>query len=176
VFINGDRAREWSGVDAPTRRAAVLEQLARWFGPEAAQPIEYIEKDWTVDEHTGGCPIATFGANVLSRFGLASRLAEPCWPAVAEDAFTSQSICVRSHRLHWAGTESSEIGTGFMDGAVRAGLRASASVLADLPLLIQDNAKGIARKLEALPATSDIAVQSVTVASLDSSTRTALLA
>ena len=80
VFINGDRAREWSAVDPPARRAAVLAQvmmeamlarrswpylgsvfpsscftqLERWFGPEAGAPLEYIEKDWAADEHTGG--------------------------------------------------------------------------------------------------------------------------
>jgi monoamine oxidase len=120
VFINGDRAREWSAVDPPIRRSAVLLQLERWFGAEAGQPLEYIEKDWVSDNHTGGCPIASYGADVLTRFGLARQLAEPCWPAAGGGA--------PSCRLHWAGTESSEIGTGFMDGAVHAGFRAAANV------------------------------------------------
>jgi monoamine oxidase len=152
VFINGDRAREWSAVDPPARRAAVLAQLERWFGPDAGQPLEYIEKvgtlhfrlcfffsvsrchfhsptkqDWVIDEHTGGCPIATYGANVITRFGLARQLSEPCWPVTIDGATL--------HRLHWAGTESSDVGTGFMDGAVRAGKRAANAVIASSQLL-----------------------------------------
>lgn len=145
VFINGDRAREWSASEPPARRAAVLAQvrweggspeprssftlhppslsvlcvqLERWFGPEAGAPLEYIEKDWTLDPFTGGwwaseyfagslrctttltlptcSPIATYGPGVLERFGLGAKLSEPCWPAGSSGA----------HRIHWAGTET----------------------------------------------------------------------
>jgi monoamine oxidase len=35
-------------------------------------------------------------------------------------------------RIHWAGTETSTYWNGYMDGAVRAGERASGEVLAEL--------------------------------------------
>jgi monoamine oxidase len=35
-------------------------------------------------------------------------------------------------RLHWAGTETSPVWNGYMDGAVRSGERAAAEVLAAL--------------------------------------------
>jgi monoamine oxidase len=35
-------------------------------------------------------------------------------------------------RLHWAGTETSEVFMGYMDGAVRSGERAAAEVVSRL--------------------------------------------
>lgn len=35
------------------------------------------------------------------------------------------------HRLHWAGTETSTVSTGFIDGAIRSGWRAAAEVATD---------------------------------------------
>ncbi len=35
-------------------------------------------------------------------------------------------------RIHWAGTETAEVFTGYMDGAVRSGERAASEVLAAL--------------------------------------------
>jgi monoamine oxidase len=32
-------------------------------------------------------------------------------------------------RIHWAGTETAEVWNGFMDGAVRSGLRAAREIL-----------------------------------------------
>jgi monoamine oxidase len=35
-------------------------------------------------------------------------------------------------RIHWAGSETSDIWNGYMDGAVRSGLRAADEILAEL--------------------------------------------
>lgn len=35
-------------------------------------------------------------------------------------------------RIHWAGTETATVWTGYMDGAVQSGQRAAAEVLAQL--------------------------------------------
>jgi monoamine oxidase len=127
LFINGARAVEWSARAPEERRAAVLAQLARYYGPAALNPVEYIEKDWVADEHTRGCPIASYPAAVLSAYGLPRRLAEPCWPAGSGGGGAR-------HLLHWAGTETATVGTGFIDGAIRAGWAAAEGVARDLAL------------------------------------------
>jgi monoamine oxidase len=113
-FVNGARARELSAWTAAERRRVILVQLARYFGDEAMDPLEVVEHDWVADPFTRGCPIASYGRAVLSSFGVARRLLEhdPAW----------------GDELLWAGTETAEVSTGFIDGAVRAGLRAAGEV------------------------------------------------
>jgi monoamine oxidase len=122
AFINGERAREWSARRPEERKAAVLAQFAAWFGPAALSPLEYVEKDWAADAHTRGCPIASYGRGVLTHFGVHHRLREPCWPEAGGRGGV--------HKLHWAGTETATVSTGFIDGAVRAGWAAAAEVVA----------------------------------------------
>ena len=97
----------------PDERAPlVFEQLGRLFGPEAADPIQYFERDWSADpntcerEHRHVTPVP---------YGHPS-YAEPLWDA----------------RLAWAGTETEGAGGGHMEGAVRSGRRAARQVLASL--------------------------------------------
>ena len=115
-FMNGARAREFSLRAPAERRAAVLAQLARYFGEAALAPVEYLEHDWCADPFTRGCPIASYGRAVLSGFGVARALheREPTW----------------GDRLLWASTETAETSTGFIDGALRAGLRAAGEAAA----------------------------------------------
>lgn len=100
-FLEGAAAREWSGRPEAARRAAVLECLVRYFGPRAASPLEYVERDWTTEEFTRGCYGAHFGPGVWTGFGRALR--EPVG------------------RIHWAGTECSPVWNGYMEGAVLSG-------------------------------------------------------
>lgn len=51
-FIAGEPALCWSG-DKARRRQAVVDGLTQVFGPEAVEPLDYIDYDWTSD------PIAT---------------------------------------------------------------------------------------------------------------------
>jgi monoamine oxidase len=125
AFINGLRASTWSSREPAERQAAVLQQLSRWFGPRALHPIAYIEKDWVADPFTRGCPIASYGRNVMTSFGVHRKLREPCWPV------SLGAAAAVTHKIHWAGTEAAEKGTGFVDGAMRAGLAAADEVLAD---------------------------------------------
>jgi monoamine oxidase len=39
VFCNGDPAVGWSRCSPDERRAAVLRQLTKWFGADAAAPV-----------------------------------------------------------------------------------------------------------------------------------------
>ncbi len=95
----------------PERARLVPQELSRYFGPKALSSIGYVEKDWSTDPWSIGC-ITPLTKGILTAAG----------PALREPV----------GRIHWAGTESSEIGCGYMDGAVRSGERAAVEVVAAL--------------------------------------------
>ncbi len=97
-------------TDAAMRRQSILNALARLFGNEALNPQAYIEMDWSKERWTGGC-VSILGPNVLTRQGAALR--QPF------------------QRIHWAGTETSDIWNGYMEGAVRSGKRVAMELLDD---------------------------------------------
>jgi monoamine oxidase len=107
-FVGGSTWEEFGMLPLADRRKAVLEGFARFVGPEAMNPIEYVEHDWTHERWTMGSPIAAAVPGAITSFG--STIREPFG------------------RVHWAGTETSTYWSGFMDGAVRAGERAAAEV------------------------------------------------
>ena len=97
-----------TGKDA--RREALTKDLVTLFGPEAAQPSQYLEKLWTDEPWITGC-VSTLAPGTRILYG---------------DAITQPVGDV-----HWAGTETSlDDHPGYMDGAVRAGERAARQVLA----------------------------------------------
>ena len=108
-FIEGKDARDLSGVAEPERREAALGSLARYFGDQAAKPVRYIERDWTIEPYSRGCYGAFMAPGTMTQYGSALR--------------------ELSGRIHWAGTETSTVFAGYMDGAVRSGERAAAEVL-----------------------------------------------
>jgi monoamine oxidase len=112
AFVEGDEARRLGRANAADRRAAVLGSLTKYFGTKAASPTDYLELDWQQEHWSGGCYGTVFGPNVWTRYGHA--LANPIGP------------------IHWAGTETSPLWCGYMDGAVRSGERAAVAVLAEL--------------------------------------------
>jgi monoamine oxidase len=110
AFVVGPPAGRWAARDPDDRRAEVLAVLAAHFGDAAEQPLAYLEQDWAAERYSAGCVAAT-PAGVLSR---GARWREPFG-------------CV-----HVAGTESAVRWPGYMDGAIEAGERAAAEVLAAL--------------------------------------------
>lgn len=111
-FIVGQPAREWSSRSMQERQRAVIGTLTRLFGPKASNPIEYREQDWSTEIWTRGCPTSTMAPGALTA----------CAPALRQ-------AC---GRIHWAGTESAMVWTGYMEGAIEAGERAAGEVLAQL--------------------------------------------
>lgn len=111
-FLEGDQARRLGRWEAGDRRAAVLDCFARFFGEQARTPVEYVERDWSVEEWTRGCYGAFLPPHTWTAFGTALR--EPVGA------------------LHWAGAETATEWMGYMDGAVQSGERAAAEVLARL--------------------------------------------
>jgi monoamine oxidase len=104
-FLEGRHARRAGKLASEERKELVLSVLARFFGPRVADPEEYVEKDWAAEEWSRGCYGGRFGTGVWTGYGQALR--EPVG------------------RIHWAGTETSEVWNGYMDGAVRSGERAA---------------------------------------------------
>lgn len=107
-FIAGRAARGWSERGESERRNAVVKQLTQYFGENAAHPVQYMEKNWMAEEWSGGCYEAFMGPGVMTTYGKALREPIGC--------------------IHWAGTETSDIWCGYMDGAVRSGERAAEEV------------------------------------------------
>jgi monoamine oxidase len=108
-FLEGAQARALGRVPLEERRAAVIACFARFFGPRAQQPIDYVERSWAEEVYTRGCYAGYFTPGTLTSLGFALRA--PCG------------------RIHWAGTETAEVWTGYMDGAISSGERAAREVL-----------------------------------------------
>jgi monoamine oxidase len=110
VIIEGPIARDLTRLEDSARRTAILGELVKRFGDKAGSPVDYIEQNWTVERYSGGGMLSHAPTGVLTQFGPALR--EPCG------------------RIHWAGTESSAVMLGWVDGAVRSGERAASEVVA----------------------------------------------
>ena len=111
-FLDADAAYRHLDETPEARRAAVLSELCDLFGPEAANPIDYVERDWTAEPFSQGCYGAFMGPGTMSKLG--SALREPIGP------------------IHWAGSETATIWAGYIEGAIQSGERAASEVLAAL--------------------------------------------
>mmetsp|Transcript_16526 Transcript_16526/g.27316 ORF Transcript_16526/g.27316 Transcript_16526/m.27316 type:complete len:453 (-) Transcript_16526:192-1550(-) len=110
-FIVGSRSRAWLALPQEVRKLRIMEQYHRMFNSkEAFRPIGYMEKDWSEEEFTGGCPTSLMGPCTLTT----------CGPALRRPF----------GHVFWAGTETATAWTGYMSGAVQAGERAAEEALA----------------------------------------------
>jgi hypothetical protein len=107
VFTFGHVAERVDAMDETERRRAVIEALTARLGPRVARPAEVIETPWWKQEWTRGCSMAHLTPGTLTRYG--------------------SLIRAPFGRVHWAGTETSTISHGAIDGAVRSGERAAKS-------------------------------------------------
>jgi monoamine oxidase len=113
-FMTGSPAREVAELAVEKRREVVLDCFARLFGEQAKTPVQFIEKSWEREEWTRGCPTCRFPPGGWTAWG--PYLREPVG------------------RIHWAGTESATVWSGYMEGAVQSGERAAQEVRASLSL------------------------------------------
>ena len=88
----------------------VLEAMTAYFGSQAASPVAYTEMNWQAEAYSAGGYTGYCPPGVLTGFASSWRAA--------------------TGRVHWAGTETSTIWAGYMEGAVRSGERAAQEVLA----------------------------------------------
>ena len=110
VFVVGAAARRFTELRPGEAREVILAELERFFGPEARKPRDFIVQNWIEEPYTRGCYHAFAQCGVYRAFG----------PALRESV----------GRLHWAGSESGAHAMGSMGGAVEAGRRAAAEVVA----------------------------------------------
>ena len=110
TFAVGPHARTLARLDPAERRRTVIAEMATRFGPKATMVRDYMEQEWAGEEWTRGCFMSHYAPGVMTQFGHLVR--EPVG------------------RVHWAGTETSPVMNGFIDGAVRSGERAAEEVTA----------------------------------------------
>jgi monoamine oxidase len=108
-FLEGRFARRLGRLPAAQRRDAVIACFTRLFGAEAGRPERFIERVWADEQWTRGC------------YG--------CY--MAPGGWTAHGPALRAPigPIHWAGSETASVWSGYMDGAVRSGERAAAEVL-----------------------------------------------
>jgi monoamine oxidase len=106
-FFEGRHALEWSDKPREARKARVRQSLIRFFGPEAADIAAYDDNDWLTEPYTHGY-VGSMPPGVMTRFGHALR--------------------APVGRIHWAGAETSVEWTGYVEGALRSGIRAAEEV------------------------------------------------
>ncbi|KAJ4982840.1 amine oxidase [Stagonosporopsis vannaccii] len=107
-FILGDEMRAIDELPAQEAKTNILSDYVRYYGEKAANNSDFILFRWDLEEWSEGGPTAISPPNVLTKYGNALR----------------QSI----DGLHFAGTETSEHWTGYMDGAIRSGERVAQEI------------------------------------------------
>jgi monoamine oxidase len=109
-FIAGTQAVALGLATAQQRQDAVLADFVIFFGDDASQPDQFIEKNWDAAPWTGGAFTAFLGPGVWTTYGEALR--------------------APVGRIFWAGTECATRWSGYFDGGVRAGEDAASAALA----------------------------------------------
>ncbi len=108
-FTFGRVAWRLDALEEGERKRAVLDAVSARLGPRGAAPAAFIETSWWHEPWSRGCSMAHLPTGAITRYG----------------ALLRQPV----DRIHWAGTETSTISHGSIDGAVRSGERAAAEIL-----------------------------------------------
>jgi monoamine oxidase len=108
-FILGDEMDALDATPASNAQKLILDDNTRYYGTTARNVTEFVLYRWDLEEWSKGGPVAVAPPNVLSRYGHALRASVG--------------------GLHFAGTETSEYWTGYMDGAIRSGARVAEEIL-----------------------------------------------
>jgi monoamine oxidase len=108
ILLGFADARTFDPLPADERRRRALAGFAALFGDAALEPLDYVDHRWAAEEFGAGGPTAAVPPGSWTRYG--PWLRRPVG------------------RIHWAGTETADQWTGFLDGAVRSGQRAAAEV------------------------------------------------
>lgn len=108
ILLGFADSQTFDPLPSPHRREAALGCFADIFGDAALDPIDYLDHCWSQEPFAPGGPTAAVPPGSWTFFG--PWLRRPVGP------------------IHWAGTETADEWTGFLDGAVRSGRRAAAEV------------------------------------------------
>jgi monoamine oxidase len=108
ILLGFTDARAFDPLPAEERRAHALEGFVTLFGDAANHPIDYVDHCWGTEEFAPGGPTAAVPPGSWTTYGP--------WLRKPVDG------------IFWAGTETADEWTGFLDGAVRSGKRAADEV------------------------------------------------
>ncbi|CRG85601.1 hypothetical protein PISL3812_02646 [Talaromyces islandicus] len=108
-FIEADEMRLLDTLSEAEMQDRIIKDLVRYFGPQAANVTSCVFQRWDLEEFSRGGPVAYAPPGLLTQYG----------PAL------KTSI----GGIHFAGTETAEFWTGYMDGAVRSGERVAKEIL-----------------------------------------------
>jgi monoamine oxidase len=111
-FFEGPAAVAAGARTSEARWAVVVDVLARTLGDRARDVLGYVDRDWSAEPFTRGCYGAHLPPGAWTVYG----------PALREPV----------GRIHWAGTETAEHWTGYIDGAIESGQRVAAEVMGAL--------------------------------------------
>ena len=109
VIVEGPIARRIGELDAGGAQTNDPGRTRRAVRRQGCIAGRLHRANWTTERYSGGGMLSHAPPGVLTEFGPALR--EPCG------------------RIHWAGTESSAVMCGWVDGAVRSGERAASEVM-----------------------------------------------
>ena len=162
-FVVADKWKPFITLTADERMKAVAKEYAEIFCcPQMLTPINYVDKDWTEEEYSGGCYVSHFPPGVLTSCG--------------------ETLAQSFDKLFFAGTESASSWAGYMEGAILAGERAAREVLhadgklaesqilqdeppaADAPDEASDETSFVLRVLPSIPTTLAVVVTASLVA------------
>lgn len=108
-FCIADRHDAFFQLPEPERKSAAIRYFASCFGDGANQPLFYSDHSMTSEPFIGGCYAGLYRPGYLSRNG---------------------NILARAEgKIHFAGTETSDVWYGYIEGAVRAGERAATEII-----------------------------------------------
>ena len=106
-FIGGVFARRWSALNVANKRQTVLRQLGDIYanGKDISDLcIDVMESPWNEEMYNGyGCPCPVLP------------------PGSMEHGSGIEALRKSEGRLHFAGTEMSDVWRGYMEGAIRTG-------------------------------------------------------
>ena len=108
ILLGFTDARAFDPLPPEQRREHALEGFVTLFGEAAGDPIDYVDHCWGTEEFAPGGPTAAVPPGSWTTYGP--------WLRKAVDG------------IYWAGTETADEWTGFLDGAVRSGKRAADEV------------------------------------------------
>jgi monoamine oxidase len=108
ILLGFTDSRTFDPLPPEQRRERALEGFATLFGDAARTPIDYIDHCWGAEDFAPGGPTAAVPPGSWTTYGP--------WLRKPVDG------------IHWAGTETSDTWTGFLDGAIRSGRRAAEEV------------------------------------------------
>ena len=110
-FITADRAKYLLKLSDQERKEIILKSYANLFGEKALTPIMYQDYSFTNNPWIGGCYSGFFKNGIYSRYG--------------------KYLSIPSGHIHWAGTETSNLFKGYMEGAVLSGERVAKEILSE---------------------------------------------